>query len=276
MRVHDCLGAGVAVFGLALTGQAQVLDFQHLEVANGSVNNVGEVVTEDGFQVTKDPGEPHQFAVFGTQESRYPGSTALFNNTVNGVIRISAIDGSPFDVESIDVAMLNGAGSVALHLVGNVSGGGQVTQTINHSDGGLPLDLITYTLNGFVNLDSIEWTQESPYHQFDNVVISQGGYRLSITGECPGTVTLRWRGATPSRQQAIVFALSTGSFRIPNGPCQGTVLGLGSQGLRLINTIGTGNGEGTINGRIGTGACGGYLQLVELPSCTTSNVAQLP
>ncbi len=103
-----------------------------------------------------------------------------------------------------------------------------------------------------------------------------GGYFLSVGGQCPGTVSVRWSGATPSRQQAIVFAATTGSFRIPSGPCQGTQLGLGSQGLRLVNTVGTGNGSGQVNGSAGTGACGGRLQLVELPSCNTSNVGQIP
>lgn len=103
-----------------------------------------------------------------------------------------------------------------------------------------------------------------------------GGYFLQISGQCPGTVTVSWGGATPSRQQAIVFARNTGSFVIPSGPCQGTPLGLGSSGIRLVNTIGTGSGSGSVNGSAGTGACGGYLQLVELPSCDTSNVAQLP
>jgi hypothetical protein len=103
-----------------------------------------------------------------------------------------------------------------------------------------------------------------------------GGYFLSISGQCPGTVTVHWDGATPDRQQAIVFAANTGNFVIPNGPCQGTPLGLGTQSLRLVNTIGTGSGSGSVNGSAGTGACGGFLQLVELPSCATSNVAQLP
>lgn len=103
-----------------------------------------------------------------------------------------------------------------------------------------------------------------------------GGYFLSIAGQCPGTLTVSWSGATPSVTQGIVFALNTGAFVIPTGPCQGTALGLGTQGLRLVNTISTGSGSGSVNGAAGTGACGGYLQLVEVPSCDTSNVAQIP
>lgn len=104
-----------------------------------------------------------------------------------------------------------------------------------------------------------------------------GGYTCTVTGTCPGTVNVAWENATPSRQQGIVFASNTGSFSIPNGPCQGTVLGLGTRNLRLVNTIPTGNGSGNVNGNAGAGACGGYLQLVTVANpCEASTVDQLP
>ncbi len=277
MRVSHVVSAAVAIGGLALSANAQVLDFQHLEHNDGQTTNAGNIVSEDGFDITKNQGEPFEFATFGTQESRYPGSTALFNNTVNGLIHIAAADGSSFDVESIDFACLNSSTTVLMHLVGNKTGGGQVTQTITHTDpgGGLPLDLVTYNLVGFTGLDSIEWTQESPFHQFDNVVISQGGYRCSVTGQCPGTVRVAWTGATPNRQQGIVFGNSQGSTTIPNGACQGTQLGIQGQ-VRLVNIVGTGSGSGSVNGPAGTSACGHFIQLVESGSCNTSTVAQIP
>ncbi len=183
MNRHRGLFLGTALLGMlgiACSAGAQVLDFQQLEHNDGLTRDEGTVVIENGFQVTKGQNEAFNFATFGTQETRYPGSTALFNNTVNGVVKISAIDGHSFNVVSIDFANLNSPGSVAIHLVGNKTGGGQVTQTINHSDpdGILPLDLVTYPLTGFNNLDSIEWLQESPYHQFDNVRIT-GGIEIS-------------------------------------------------------------------------------------------------
>jgi len=103
-----------------------------------------------------------------------------------------------------------------------------------------------------------------------------GGYTLRIGGECPGTITVSWGGADPGRQQGVLFANTQGSFQIPTGPCQGTVLGLGSQGLRLVRTIGTGSGSGSVNSVVGTGACGAFLQLIQLPTCAISNVAQIP
>ncbi|MCC6907819.1 MAG: hypothetical protein IT430_07760 [Phycisphaerales bacterium] len=104
-----------------------------------------------------------------------------------------------------------------------------------------------------------------------------GGVGLSIRGQCPGTITLAWSNATPSRPLAIAFANNTGSFVLPQGPCGGTQLGLGTDNLRLVNTINTGSGSGQVNGQVGTGACGGYVQLIVVESpCTTSNVAQIP
>jgi len=104
-----------------------------------------------------------------------------------------------------------------------------------------------------------------------------GGYRISLAGDCPGVLTINWSNATPNRQQGVVFASSQGNFVIPGGICQGTQLGLSSQNLRLVNTIGTGSeGSGSVNGRAGTSACGGFIQFVEAPSCNTSNVVQIP
>ncbi|GEM_PF-2361029 len=107
-----------------------------------------------------------------------------------------------------------------------------------------------------------------------------GGYRLTITGPCPGRVAIGWSGATPRGQQGILFARGTGQQTIPPGnPCAGTRLGLNANGLMLVTPPGffsTGtNGSGSINGQAPPGACGGYLQLIQGGSCALSNVAQL-
>lgn len=115
---------------------------------------------------------------------------------------------------------------------------------------------------------------------FDNVEVKAsggGGYTCTVTGNCPGTVNVAWAGAPASTQQGIVFASNTGSLVVPSGPCQGTQLGLGAANIRLVNTIGTGNGAGNVNGQANSGACGGFLQLVAVGSpCVASTVDQLP
>lgn len=105
---------------------------------------------------------------------------------------------------------------------------------------------------------------------------SANNYTVTVTGTCPGSVRLSWSGAEPSRQQGIIFARNLGSFVIPSGPCMGTRLGLGSSAIQLYNIISTGNGSGAVSAQAGLGACRGYVQLITVPSCATSNVAQIP
>ncbi len=131
------------------------------------------------------------------------------------------------------------------------------------------------TIYSFVYWHGSDATPQPPVL---TVEYSTEGVSLRVTGTCPGQITLSWNGATANRQMGIVFSRSTGSYVIPGGPCAGTQLGLGTNQLQLARTIGTGsNGSGQVNGNIGTGACGGYLQLVVVDSpCDTSNVVQLP
>ena len=159
-----CLGALAGLVG----AQADVIDFQALEQNNANVNYVGTSVSEDGWMITKGPGEPFDFAVFGTQDPRYPGSTALFNDTVGGLIKLEHGALSVFDLVSIDLDYL--IGSVAtVSFTGNINGGGTVQQQFT-TDGVVGLE--TFNFSGFTNLDSVEWTQDAPFHQFDNIVVN--------------------------------------------------------------------------------------------------------
>lgn len=107
------------------------------------------------------------------------------------------------------------------------------------------------------------------------LVCGGGGYTCTITGTCPGRVTLAWDGADPNRQQGIIIARNTGNFVINGGPCQGTQLGLGTQNLQLYNVISTGSGSGNVSANV-SAACGWYAQLIQTHSCAVSNVAQVP
>lgn len=111
-----------------------------------------------------------------------------------------------------------------------------------------------------------------------NTTCGGGGYTLSLSGTCPGQITVSWSGAAPNGQQALLFAATQGNVVVPTGPCAGTVLGLGRNQLRIVSPPGlfsTGNGSGSINGNASQQACGGFLQLIQGGSCTTSNVAGL-
>ncbi|MCL4198361.1 MAG: SBBP repeat-containing protein [Phycisphaerales bacterium] len=106
-----------------------------------------------------------------------------------------------------------------------------------------------------------------------------GGLQLLVAATCPsgGPIQISWSGATGGGQIALIFARDTGSFIIPNNhPCAGTTLGLGSNEIQIAYQGSAGqNGSRTLNSTTGPGPCGGYLQLVDIATCGTSNVARI-
>ncbi len=102
---------------------------------------------------------------------------------------------------------------------------------------------------------------------------------LTVTATCPtgGPIQIAWNGATGGGTIVLLYARNTGSFRIPNGnPCAGTALGLGSNQLQNAYQGAAGqNGSRNLNSSTGPGACGGYLQLLDVASCMTSNVVRI-
>lgn len=105
-----------------------------------------------------------------------------------------------------------------------------------------------------------------------------GGPVLTVDATCPGggPITISWTGATPGRQVAVIFARTTGNFAIPNNyACAGTRLGLSSNQIQIAFQGASGNnGSRTINGSTGNGVCGGYFQLLDVATCSTSNVVR--
>jgi len=102
---------------------------------------------------------------------------------------------------------------------------------------------------------------------------------LVVSTSCPtgGPIQIAWTNATPNARAALLFARNTGSFTIPNHrPCSGTLLGLGDNQLQIIFTGNSDrNGSRTLNANAGPNACGAYLQLLDLSTCSTSNVARI-
>jgi len=109
----------------------------------------------------------------------------------------------------------------------------------------------------------------------DDVLYSSGGFRLRLTGSCPGRITASASGATPNGTVAYVFGAAQGSTTIPGGPCAGTRLDV-QGGVRLVGTDSAdGSGNSSLSGNAPAGACGRYLQALDVSPCTTSNVARI-
>ena len=159
-----CLGVVAGLVG----SQADIIDFQSLEQVNSGVNYVGTSYTEDGWNITKDPGEPFDFAVWGTQAGFYPGSTALFNDTIGGMNRLEHGGLSVFNLVSIDLDMLVG-NPTTVTFTGFIDGGGTVQEAFS-TDGTIGLE--TFNFAAFNNLTKVEWLQDGSFHQYDNINVT--------------------------------------------------------------------------------------------------------
>lgn len=167
-----------AVFTAGEAPRAGVIDFQALETHNANVNLHGASYDEEGYRIEHVGGANLSF--FGTQERRYPQSTALFNNTVNGVSRLSRINGGLFDLIELKLAELNGPNGAPVNFTGFKQGGGQVQHNVNTDGIGPQNGLQRFVFpNTFTGLERVEWAQVSPFHQYDDIVV-----RDAVSGTC--------------------------------------------------------------------------------------------
>lgn len=98
---------------------------------------------------------------------------------------------------------------------------------------------------------------------------------LSVFGSCPGEVTIEASAMMPDGNVALLIGSAPGSFVVPSGPCAGTEIGLdGVSASRVV----TADGEGRFNlvVDIPGGACGRYVQAIDVTTCASSPVTQFP
>lgn len=97
------------------------------------------------------------------------------------------------------------------------------------------------------------------------------GPALRLSGSCPGPVELRFSGATPNGKVALGWSSEPGSFEIPTGGCAGTLVHLASPGL--VGSLNLDDsGEAALQTNAPAGACGIYLQALDVATCSPSNV----
>lgn len=102
--------------------------------------------------------------------------------------------------------------------------------------------------------------------------------QLSITGTCPGLVTIEVSGATPLEDVALASARTTGALVVPPGlECEGTSLGLSSDAVlrATLTADGTGAAQHTVQVH-NPYACGRTVRAVDMQRCEVSNAANLP
>ncbi len=95
------------------------------------------------------------------------------------------------------------------------------------------------------------------------------GPSLSISGTCPGLITIDVTGAGAFAGVALAYG-AAGSFTIPRGNCPGTVLGI--SGPTLAGIFGAdASGSLSLSVNVPAGLCGFTVQAVDTGSCSASN-----
>jgi len=96
-----------------------------------------------------------------------------------------------------------------------------------------------------------------------------GGFSFTISGSCPGSVTLSATGGTPGGVAGIIFG-QAGSDPLLGGPCAGTQTDLTNP--QLFRTLPfDGSGSFSLTATAPSAVCGLSLQVVDGASCTVSN-----
>jgi len=134
-----------------------------------------------------------------------------------------------------------------------------------HSAGQAPWTRLVYTAS---NVSDLVVSDERVSREFSELDVS-------VTGSCPGPVTVTGFGATPNSGVAIIFASALGSDSLTGGPCAGSQTELMSP--QFFNVVPTNsNGDFTLNSNAPANICGTFLQLVDANGCSLSPAVQIP
>ncbi|MFW5653482.1 MAG: hypothetical protein ACOC0P_05505 [Planctomycetota bacterium] len=265
----------------------------------------GTINSGAAFEHNGNPGETAEYTNFGSGTlndgfiSTTPDDNMLFVNP-------RATDGTPITpvitleletTAAIDVIEIFGGdnpgnvipGEITACVVTLVGPGGTADQRFEFEPFGGPnafgnptndrINIAGSSLEGFaadqIILSDWEGGWEN-WFSITEVTVDGGaaGPRLAVSGNCPGNVTLDVSGATPNENVAFIFAFGTGNVTIPSGICQGTQLGLDGTAQLVGTATADANGNAQFTGFAPNIACRGFLQALDLTTCTPSNVGQ--
>lgn len=97
----------------------------------------------------------------------------------------------------------------------------------------------------------------------------QDGPELTVSGICPGELTVSITEATPGATVGILVGDAAGSFRFPSGDCEGIELGIDDPQV-LTTAVADAGGAIEIVRQAPAMACGMLLEAVDLVSCQAS------
>jgi hypothetical protein len=147
---------------------ATVIDFENLYHNDANISSHGVSYTEDGFTLTKDPD--NSFRSYGALNSNFVGSTSLYDSYVGGMTTLKKARGALFSIRSIDLNELNSNQASTITFSGITGLDASFTQSFRLD--GLKTTVETFYFNSlFKDLRQVSWFQQSPFHQFDNIVL---------------------------------------------------------------------------------------------------------
>lgn len=162
----------VSLCALAISGglvapgvraQAVVLDFEDIGCARKEAQcELGDQYMARGFALRYTPAvdEPMAAGLVGVTPNwkhNRKGSTALMIRSCEAQATLMANDNAPFDVQSIDLAEVNGTGPAAVEFVGQKEDGTEVRQTFK-LDGKPGWQKFSFDA-GFRRLSALQWAQ---------------------------------------------------------------------------------------------------------------------
>lgn len=154
----------ILVFGV-VSASALTINFDDLEVSGTSPGYLTSY-NDQGFQFTG-----QDFMYWQQEHAYYNTSAALFIRYQSNTARLSAVDGSLFTLNSIDLDTLYNRDTDTTVTFTGYNSANQVVATESltwRADGWITLDFTPE----FNNLAYVDWIQTFGYHHFDNVVIN--------------------------------------------------------------------------------------------------------
>jgi hypothetical protein len=156
---------------------AQIIDFNELpEGIGNNTYSIGDYYQFEDYQIKGTlpySSRSSSFHVYETNSLNWTGSVGLTYFGVSGLIELSTISGSLFNIDSIDISRGDqNSGLIGVGFIGNKVDGTQVIQAYNFTDSLIGKSVKFKFSPKFNNLKSLVWYQGAEWHQFDNISVN--------------------------------------------------------------------------------------------------------
>lgn len=154
-----------SIFSMSITtASAAIIDFEELEASGAGLTRIGGSYSEEGFTLQSTSSN---LTSINSGTFRYSGSVSLFHNTVGAATTLASTAGNPFDLISIDLGELNSNSVANVSFLTDTG----FSQTFTLDGNAFGLETFNFNSN-FLGISSVTWTQDTPFHQFDNIVVN--------------------------------------------------------------------------------------------------------